>query len=84
MPEGLLVHDLRDAAASLAISVGASIKAIQRMLGHSSASMTLDVYASLFEEDLEDLAVLVVGLACWPPTMGRRQLVTSRPKCVSQ
>lgn len=56
MPEGLLVHDLRDTAASLAISAGASIKAIQRMLGHSSASMTLDVYASLFEEDLEDLA----------------------------
>ncbi len=56
MPEGLLVHDLRDTAASLAISAGASIKAIQRMLGHASASMTLDVYASLFEEDLEDLA----------------------------
>lgn len=56
MPEGLLVHDLRDTAASLAISAGASIKAVQRMLGHASASMTLDVYASLFEEDLEDLA----------------------------
>lgn len=56
MPEGLLVHDLRDTAASLAISAGASIKAVQRMLGHASASMTLDVYASLFEEDLEELA----------------------------
>jgi len=38
------------------ISAGASIKAIQRQLGHSSASMTLDVYGSLFEEDLEELA----------------------------
>jgi integrase len=56
MPEGLLIHDLRDTAASLAISAGASIKAIQRMLGHKHASMTLDVYGSLFEEDLEDLA----------------------------
>ena len=52
----LLPHDLRDTAASLAISSGASIKAIQRMLGHASAAMTLDVYGSLFEEDLEALA----------------------------
>ena len=56
MPEGLLVHDLRDTAASLAISAGASIKAVQRMLGHASAAMTLDTYGSLFEEDLEALA----------------------------
>ncbi len=50
------MHDLRDTAASLAISAGASIKAVQRMLGHASAAMTLDTYGSLFEEDLEDLA----------------------------
>lgn len=56
MPDGLLVHDLRDTAASLAISAGASIKAVQRMLGHASAKMTLDTYGSLFEEDLEELA----------------------------
>lgn len=56
MPEGLLIHDLRDTAASLAISAGASIKAVQRMLGHASAAMTLDTYGSLFTEDLEDLA----------------------------
>jgi integrase len=52
----LVPHDLRDTAASLAISSGASIKAVQRMLGHASAKMTLDVYGSLFEEDLEALA----------------------------
>jgi integrase len=56
IPEGLLVHDLRDTAASLAISAGASINAVQRMLGHASAKMTLDTYGSLFDEDLEDLA----------------------------
>jgi integrase len=52
----LVPHDLRDTAASLAISSRASIKAVQRMLGHASAKMTLDVYGSLFEEDLEALA----------------------------
>lgn len=49
-------HDLRHTAASLAISAGANVKAIQRMLGHASAAMTLDVYGDLFDEDLEDVA----------------------------
>ena len=33
------------------------MKAIQRMLGHASAAMTLDVYAGLFPEELDELAV---------------------------
>ena len=45
-------HDLRHTAASLAVSAGANVKAVQRMLGHAKASMTLDVYADLFDEDL--------------------------------
>ncbi|QZY52886.1 tyrosine-type recombinase/integrase [Leucobacter tenebrionis] len=46
-------HDLRHTAASLAIQTGANVKAVQRMLGHASAAMTLDVYADLFEDDLD-------------------------------
>ncbi|MDJ1113200.1 tyrosine-type recombinase/integrase [Microbacterium dauci] len=49
-------HDLRHTAASLAIQAGANVKAVQRMLGHSSAAMTLDVYADLFDEDLDTVA----------------------------
>jgi len=49
-------HDLRHTAASLAISAGANVKAVQRMLGHAKASMTLDVYADLFDEDLDAVA----------------------------
>ncbi len=49
-------HDLRHTAASLAISAGANVKAVQRMLGHAKASMTLDVYADLFDEDLDGVA----------------------------
>jgi integrase len=49
-------HDLRHTAASLAVSAGANVKAVQRMLGHAKASMTLDVYADLFDEDLDDVA----------------------------
>ncbi|MBS2079138.1 integrase, partial [Mycobacterium tuberculosis] len=29
---------------------------VQRMLGHAKASMTLDVYADLFDEDLDAVA----------------------------
>ena len=49
-------HDLRHTAASLAVASGATVKSVQRMLGHASAAMTLDVYAGLFDDDLTDLA----------------------------
>ncbi|WP_334023350.1 site-specific integrase [Nocardia terpenica] len=49
-------HDLRHTAVSLAISAGANVKAIQTMVGHKSAAMTLDTYADLFPDDLEAVA----------------------------
>lgn len=49
-------HALRHTAASLAISSGANVKVVQRMLGHASAAMTLDVYADLFDSDLTAVA----------------------------
>lgn len=49
-------HSLRHTAASLAISAGANVKAVQRMLGHASAAMTLDVYSELFDDDLNAVA----------------------------
>jgi len=51
--------DLRHTAASLAISTGADVKGVQRMLGRASAAMTLDVYAGLFAEDLDCVADLM-------------------------
>ncbi|WP_234815715.1 tyrosine-type recombinase/integrase [Mycolicibacterium boenickei] len=50
------LHDLRHTAASLAISAGANVKAVQTMLGHKSAALTLDTYADLFPDDLEAVA----------------------------
>ena len=50
-------HDLRHTAASLAVSAGANVKALQKMLGHASAAMTLDVYADLFDDDLDAVAI---------------------------
>lgn len=55
-PPELTIHDLRHTAASLAIAAGANVKAVQRMLGHASAAMTLDTYADLFDDDLDAVA----------------------------
>jgi integrase len=52
------IHELRHTAASLAIQAGANIKALQNMLGHESASLTLDRYGHLYESDVD-----AVGLA---------------------
>ena len=49
-------HDLRHTAASLSISAGANVKAVQMMLGHASAVLTLDTYADLFPDDLEQVS----------------------------
>ena len=62
IPEGLWVHDLRHTAASWLVQSGASVKAVQRQLGHAKASITLDVYAGLFDQDLDDLAVRLESL----------------------
>ena len=53
----MTIHDLRHTASSLAISAGADGKAVQKMLGHASAAMTLDTYADLFDDDLNTVAV---------------------------
>jgi integrase len=56
---------LRHTAASLAIHAHANPKVVQRMLGHASAAMTLDVYADLFDSDLDAVADNVAKM--WPP-----------------
>jgi len=74
-------HDLRHTAASLAGSAGANVKSVQRMLGHASAAMTLDVYADLFDDDLDAVATALNASATagsvgkvWaePPLSGSR------------
>jgi integrase len=48
-PERVIPHDLRDTAATLAFAHGASVKEVQRLLGHKRASVTMDRYAGLLE-----------------------------------
>lgn len=48
-------HDLRHHAASAAIAAGANPKLVQRMLGHKDASITMNVYAHLWEDDMDQV-----------------------------
>lgn len=68
---GLHPHSLRHTAASVAVSAGASVKDVQRMLGHARASMTLDVYSDLFEDGLDDLARRIGDAAGVTPTVSQ-------------
>ncbi|MFJ4657610.1 tyrosine-type recombinase/integrase [Nocardia sp. NPDC088792] len=54
--DGVVTHALRHTASSLAISAGANIKVVQRMLGHKTATLTLDLYGNLFPDDLDAVA----------------------------
>ena len=38
------------------MSAGVNVLALQRMLGHQSAKVTLDTYADLFDDDLDAVA----------------------------
>lgn len=61
------LHSLRHSFASFMLASGASVKALQRCLGHASASMTLNTYSHFVQEDLGNALLradeLVTGLA---------------------
>lgn len=53
--EGIDTYTLKHTAASVAIASGADVKTVQRMLGHRTAAMTLDVYGHLWDDHLDAL-----------------------------
>ena len=50
------VHDLRHVAATLAIGAGADVKLVQQMLGHKDATVTLNTYAALWADNIDEVA----------------------------
>jgi integrase len=61
--DGVRIHDLRHTCAALAISAGANVKALQKLLGHKSAVLTLDRYGHLFPDDLDAVATALDAAA---------------------
>jgi Phage integrase family len=55
--------DLRHTAASVWLASGADPKVVQRVLGHASASMTMDLYGHLVDANLWQAAQLVGGIS---------------------
>ena len=49
-------YDLRHTAVSLSVSAGANVLAVARMVGHKDPSVTLRIYADLFDSDLDQVA----------------------------
>lgn len=54
-PAGLTPKGLRHTAASLAIDSGADVLMVQKMLGHADAKETLNTYAKLFPDRLDEV-----------------------------
>jgi hypothetical protein len=57
----LRVHDLRHTAASVWLGAGADPKVVQRILGHATAAMTMDLYGHLVDQNLWDAAQRIGG-----------------------
>jgi len=60
---GFRVHDLRHTAASVWLGAGADPKVVQRVLGHASAAMTMDLYGHLVDGNLWQAAQVVGGIS---------------------
>ena len=57
----LRVHDLRHTAASVWLASGADPKVVQRVLGHATAAMTMDLYGHMIDRNLWDAAQRLGG-----------------------
>lgn len=56
LPNNLTPHHLRHTCASLLVKNGAHVKAVQEQLGHSSITVTMDIYTHLFPSEMDALA----------------------------
>jgi hypothetical protein len=81
---GVRIHDLRDTCVSIAISAGANVKVVQKLLGHKTAVLTLDRYGHRFPDDLDAVAVAFDAAAATTAddlrTTGNLKLVASDEK----
>jgi integrase len=71
LQEWVSPHDLRHYYSSLLIQSGASVKAVQARLGHTSAMTTLDIYGHLFPDE-EDRTRATVDKAFAAPAASPR------------
>lgn len=68
--EDFTPHGFRHTCISLVVGAGANVKLAQRFAGHASASMTLDTYSHLFDENLEGVADALGKLVAEAQSLG--------------
>ena len=56
------LHDLRHGAASLMLAAGVAPKVVQETLGHSTITLTLDTYTSVYPEVAAEAAEAAAAL----------------------
>ncbi|MGE5133104.1 MAG: tyrosine-type recombinase/integrase [Gemmatimonadota bacterium] len=66
-----VVHDLRHTAASLWLGAGADPKVVQRVLGHATAAMTMDLYGHMVDANLWQAAQRLGGITGASEPSGR-------------
>ena len=52
----IMLHEARHTYASLAAAAKVPIQVLSKMMGHSSISVTMDLYAHLYAEDMQNAA----------------------------
>ena len=71
--EGLHLHELRHTQATQLVASGVDMKTIQHRLGHSSASLTMNLYAHALPENDAHAADLIGNLFSSEPTEASTQ-----------
>lgn len=52
----LTIHDLRHTYASLARKSGANLRYVQKTMGHSTPTVTANIYCDLYSDELDQVA----------------------------
>ncbi len=76
-------HDLRHTAASIMLNHGVPALVVSRILGHSSPSVTLNIYAHS-SVDMQDIAVSVMDKIITPIPIRVSELHTIAPNCTRE
>jgi integrase len=60
--ERIRFHDLRHTFATLSLMAGVPLKTVSEILGHSTITITADIYGHVYPENKKDALILVDGL----------------------
>lgn len=77
--DGLVPHELRHGAASLALRSGTNMKVVQTTMGHASVTVTWDLCGYLYDDDLD--GVVRRGARGLPPGYLRASCGPSQRCC---